>query len=355
MPVSPNQLVSMWRDVLSLSNVKPNENVLVLTSSHSNPELIDAATRAAVDLKAKVARLDLQPTWHIAEGRSDATTIDGLSAIEGHPLAIAAMKSADLVIDLLWLIHSAAQKEVLGSGTRMLLAYEPPEVLARVMPSEDDRRRVLAAREAYSRGKRIRITSKAGTDLSADIGNYPITAEYGLADQPGRWDHWPSGFVARQTNTGTASGKVVLAVGDIILPFNSYVQSDIHLTIDKGMITKIEGGFDADYLREYMKDFNDPNAYTVSHLGWGLQPKARWTALGMNDKSRTYGMEARAFYGNFLFSTGPTPGRPTPCHLDIPMRNCSFFVDNEPMVIDGDVVPADQKVSRPKSLSSQVI
>lgn len=347
MPVSPTQLVSMWREVLSLSKVMPDEKVLVLTSSHSNPELIDAATRAAVDLKAKVARLDLQPTWHVAEGRSDATTIDGLSAIEGHDLAISAMKAADLVIDLLWLIHSPAQKDVLASGTRMLLAYEPPEVLARVMPSEDDRRRVLAAREAYSRGKRIRITSKAGTDLAADIGDYPITAEYGFVDQPGRWDHWPSGFVARQTNRDTARGKVVLAPGDIILPFNSYVQSEIQLTIEDGHIVAIEGGFDADYLREYMKDFNDPNAYTVSHLGWGLQPKARWTALGMNDKSQTYGMEARAFYGNFLFSTGPSPGRPSPCHLDIPMRRCSFFVDNEPMVIDGNVIPPDQKVAGP--------
>lgn len=347
MPVSPTQLVSMWREVLSLSKVMPDEKVLVLTSSHSNPELIDAATRAAVDLKAKVARLDLQPTWHVAEGRSDATTIDGLSAIEGHDLAISAMKAADLVIDLLWLIHSPAQKDVLASGTRMLLAYEPPEVLARVMPSEHDRRRVLAAREAYSRGKRIRITSKAGTDLAADIGDYPITAEYGFVDQPGRWDHWPSGFVARQPNRDTARGKVVLAPGDIILPFNSYVQSEIQLTIEDGRVVAIEGGFDADYLREYMKDFNDPNAYTVSHLGWGLQPKARWTALGMNDKSQTYGMEARAFYGNFLFSTGPSPGRPSPCHLDIPMRRCSFFVDNEPMVIDGNVIPADQKVAGP--------
>lgn len=138
----------------------------------------------------------------------------------------------------------------------------------------------------------------------------------------------------------------MLVPGDIILPFNTYVQSNIDLTVKDGAITKIEGGFEAEYLREYMKDFNDKNAYTISHLGWGLQPKARWTALGMNDKSRTFGMEARAFYGNFLFSTGPTAGKPTPCHLDIPMRNCNFFIDNEPMVLAGDVIPHDQKIAR---------
>jgi 2,5-dihydroxypyridine 5,6-dioxygenase len=347
MPVSTFQVAAMWREVLTLCEVRPNEKVLVVTSDHSNPVLIDGATRAAADLGAKVARLDLPPTWHIAENRSDATTIDGISAIEGHDLAIGAMKAADLVVDLIWLIHSPAQKEILKTGTRMLLAYEPPEVLARVMPSKDDRRRVLAAHRAYSRGKRIRITSDAGTDLVADIGDSPVTAEYGFADAPSRWDHWPSGFVARVTNAGSASGRVVLAPGDIILPFNTYVQSSVYLTIEAGAITNIDGEFDAEYLREYMKDFSDKNAYTVSHLGWGLQPKARWTALGMNDKSQTFGMEARAFYGNFLFSTGPTAGKPTPCHLDIPMRRCSFFVDDEPMVLTGEVVPDDQKVGRP--------
>ena len=117
MPLSPVQIASLWKEVLTLSKVRPGEKVLVLTSSHSNPALIDGAMRAAADLEAKVARLDLLPTWHVAEGRSDATTIDGLSAIEGHDLAINALKAADMVVDLLWLIHSPAQKEVLRSGT----------------------------------------------------------------------------------------------------------------------------------------------------------------------------------------------------------------------------------------------
>ena len=27
----------------------------------------------------------------------------------------------------------------------------------------------------------------------------------------------------------------------------------------------------------------------------------------------------------------------TACHLDIPMRNCSLFLDDEPMVLNGDI------------------
>ena len=57
--------------------------------------------------------------------------------------------------------------------------------------------------------------------------------------------------------------------------------------------------------------------------------------------------DGRAFYGNFLFSTGPniTGGgtRGVPCHLDIPLRGPSVWVDERQMVKDGEVLPEDQR------------
>ncbi len=58
-------------------------------------------------------------------------------------------------------------------------------------------------------------------------------------------------------------------------------------------------------LRDYMETFNDPEGYAISHIGWGLQPRARWSTLGLYDREATIGMDARAFEGNFLFSLGP--------------------------------------------------
>jgi 2,5-dihydroxypyridine 5,6-dioxygenase len=300
--------------------------------------------RAATDLGATVVRLDIEPNWDLFEVGTDPTVVSGQSPIDNNPMALAAMKAADLVVDLVFMLFTPGQKEVLASGTRILLAYDTPEVLVRVAPTMDDRRRVLAAASAYGTGSQIRVTSAAGTDLRARIGQHPVAAEYGFADEPGRWDHWPSGFVARHADDDSAEGQVVLAPGDIILPFKSYVQTSIVLTIEKGFVTRISGDRDADFLKAYVDGFQDGAAFGVSHLGWGLQPRARWTSLGLYDKAQTIGMEARSFYGNFLFSTGPSASRHTPAHLDIPMRRCSFFVDDLPMVLDGDVVPEDQRV-----------
>jgi 2,5-dihydroxypyridine 5,6-dioxygenase len=133
----------------------------------------------------------------------------------------------------------------------------------------------------------------------------------------------------------------VVAPGDVILPFKTYVQSPIELTIEAGRIRDIRGsGVDAELVREYMANFEDPDAYGLAHIGWGMNEHAKWSALATD--RRGHGMELRGFYGNVLFSTGPNTqvGGPnnTHCHLDIPMRTCSLFLDDKPIIVDGDIV-----------------
>ena len=48
-------------------------------------------------------------------------------------------------------------------------------------------------------------------------------------------------------------GKIVLAPGDVLLPFNTYVQTPVEITIEQGFIRDIRGGagssgLDADLL-----------------------------------------------------------------------------------------------------------
>ena len=56
----------------------------------------------------------------------------------------------------------------------------------------------------------------------------------------------------------------------------------------------------------------------------------------------TTGQDARSFEGNFLFSLGPNNeaggSRTTPCHLDIPLRNCTVALDDIVVVRDGKVI-----------------
>jgi 2,5-dihydroxypyridine 5,6-dioxygenase len=71
---------------------------------------------------------------------------------------------------------------------------EPPEILARIIPCEDDKRRVMACDRRLRSAKTMKITSTAGTNLVIPIGQFPTLPEYRFADELGHWDHWPSGL-----------------------------------------------------------------------------------------------------------------------------------------------------------------
>lgn len=349
MPISDDFRIENWKEVLRLCLLQAGESVIVLTGESSHPQNVEDAMRASLALGASVFRLDLPPRAPRGPLGGDRTTFLGVTPLTGNRLATETLKGASLVLDLMGLLHSPEQLEILAAGTRMLMVVEPPPILAQMVPVADDKRRVMAADRLLRSAKTMRVTSKAGTDLTVRLGQFKPVAEYGFADEPGHWDHWPSGFITTWPDEGSADGRMVIDAGDMLFPFKTYVSSPIEIEVREGRIRSIHGGFDATYLRRHIEAYRDPDALAVAHLGWGLQPKAKWTALGMRDKSQSLGMDGRAYYGNFLFSTGPNAeaggSNSSPCHVDIPMAGCSVTVDGTPVTVDGDVVAPDQRVA----------
>jgi 2,5-dihydroxypyridine 5,6-dioxygenase len=342
MPVSDYQLIEAWKQVLTLSKLEAGQTVTILTSANTHPQTLSAALVATQSLGAIVNRLDLPPVNGEKALSRDPLAYLGTTPLTGNRAAIAALKESDLVLDLMTLLFSPEQLDILKSGTKILLAVEPPEVLTRLVPTLADRERVLNARARLAASRTMHVTSPAGTDLRCPLGEFEPIAEYGFVDEPGRWDHWPSGFTLTFPDEGGATGRIVIDRGDILLPQKRYVQDAIELTVERGYATRIEGGVDAALLRDYMETFGDPEAYAISHIGWGLQPRARWSTLGLYDREASIGMDARAYEGNFLFSLGPNNEaggtRTTACHIDIPLRGCMVSLDGHAVVRDGKVL-----------------
>ncbi|WP_321867802.1 M29 family metallopeptidase [Paraburkholderia tropica] len=341
MAISDFQLIEAWKEVLTLSKLERGQTVTILTSASTHPQTLSCALIATQSMGAIVNRLDLPPINGEKGFSRDSLAYLGTTPLTGNNAAIAALKNSDLVLDLMTLLFSPEQHDILKSGTRILLAVEPPEVLVRLVPTLADRARVLAATGKMKAARQMRVVSDAGTNLTCPMGDFPAIAEYGFVDEPGRWDHWPSGFALTFPNDRSAHGTIVIDRGDILLPQKHYVSEPITLSVEGGYAVRIEGGTDAALLRDYMETFNDPEGYAISHIGWGLQPRARWSTLGLYDREATIGMDARAFEGNFLFSLGPNNegggDRTTTCHIDIPLRHCTVSLDNEVVVSNGRV------------------
>ncbi|MEA2737655.1 MAG: 2,5-dihydroxypyridine 5,6-dioxygenase, partial [Acetobacteraceae bacterium] len=312
-----------WNRVLTLSALRADEQVVIVDRWAGPGCYKNVAAMACEQLGASVVYVEVPDP-----DRLPASVVPLLNA-------------ADLVIDLVF-IHDSRIHAARETGTRVLLVLEPPEILERLIPTPNDKAAALHAVERIRAARHMHVTSPAGTDLCFEIGQYRVNCQYGYADTPGRWDQWPGAFVSTFANDGSGDGRVVFDRGDMMFPFHRYFGERVELEIEAGWIRHISGGYEADLLRSYMERYESPDVYALSHLGWGLSRNARWETLAQYPSNTIEGQDGRAFAGNFLFSTGPnaTGGgtRKTPCHVDMPMRNCTVRLDGTPVVVDGKLV-----------------
>lgn len=339
-------LVELFLEELRLCKVHEGERVAILNAGTEFADYVQALQKAASRLGAQVFNVNVQrdtPLKAAIQGRHPFTHQD---------LVLGMLKQCDMVIDLVGLLFSREQLDMQRAGVRILRIMEPPHVLRAMFPTPELAKRVELSREMMMKGSLIHITSKYGTDIRYEIGDYPVMSEYGYTDEPGRWDHFPSGFSFTQGNDGAIEGTVVLRPGDILAAFKRYLQTEIVLTVERGYVTRIEGdGMDADLMRTYMASFDDPRAYAISHIGWGMNDAARWYHMAATRQLHAeHIMNALSFYGNVLFSLGPNTelggDNDTPCHMDIPMRGCSLTLDGVEILRDGDVVHPDLRVAQ---------
>ncbi|HHW37001.1 MAG TPA: hypothetical protein GXX18_07165 [Bacillales bacterium] len=344
------QLTKLFCDELVLCGVQEGEFVVVASQAESREGYVDAFLAAIESLGAYGVNLQFPGIRHAHLPYSGRQTQDIDIFIDSVPQAMETLKKADMVVDVTaeGLVHTKARAITLGNGARMLMVWEKPEILERMFPRESLRKRVENSIDMLKQTKTMRVTSNAGTDISVSLAsNTPIIGQYGYTDQPGRWDHFAGGFAAFYPIEESVNGRIVLDAGDILLPLNRYVASPIDITIKNGLITDIKGeGLDVELFKKYFKSWNDKEVYYTSHFGWGLDETALWEALSFYG-SETYGMDARAFAGNFMWSTGPNARvkRYTKCHYDIPMRNCTIALDSKEIIKEGTIIEPSLKLS----------
>jgi 2,5-dihydroxypyridine 5,6-dioxygenase len=346
--INPAKLAFLFKKQFEMCKVKPGETVACVSDLSTRREYIEAAFAAAESLGGDVYEMCVNsiPSW----------TKVGVPTIGKCKGTLEAMKAADIVVIFHVPLFTKWLKEVMDTGTRVLMIIDAPDDLEQLMAPPDLKSALKYAEERYRKTREVRVMSEAGTDFTYSCGEYPVMVQWGYADEPGHFDHWGAGHIHTFPNERSAKGVVVIQPGDIIiLPYCRYVQDPIRLEIEDGFITKLEGGLDAKLMRDWLDDgkanAGDRDPYAISHLGWGLNPQARWYGLAMNgDAPERHRASARVFAGNFLFSTGPNSQgggkRTTRGHYDVPMRDCTVMLDNEVIIDKGKVTDPKMRVER---------
>lgn len=339
MSIAEADLLPLFRRELEMCRLGPGEVVGIYSEGGVRDDYARAFARAAAGLGAGSFHIDLPAATGKAlrsgiGGRADGR---GLSSV---PAAVTAFKEADLMVDLMLILFEPELEEIKHAGTRVISCVEPPEVLMRMFPTEDQRRRSEEALASMRAASTAHVTSAAGTDVVYEFGELVPFCQYGYSDEAGRWDQFPSTFVVHCPNPDGTNGRVVLGPGDIIWPFGRFIDDVIDIRVEDGYVTSIEGGSDALLLRDAIRRGDDRRASAISHIGWGVNEHARWDSVISNP--HVIGMENRSYAGAVMFATGPNTEfggiNGTPCHFDIPMRNCSLYLDDALIIDAGRIV-----------------
>lgn len=329
-------LVGLFREGLKQSRLQAGETAIIYCDTLTNPNYPAAFLAAAKDLGAVA--------FQIVQPAIPAETGQGPGRAKPSPLIGEAMKSADLVVDVSigGMLYSMDQDAILAAKTRILRVREPDDCLLRLFPNEDVRARSRRGGERLAAARRIRITSPEGTDLVMDKADRRIHLQYGMAEEPGRWDHWPTGMVCTTPVEDTVEGTLVVGRASLIFPFERYVAEPMTLKFQKGVVTSIEGGADAITLREYLWSSAETNRRRLAHVGWGTDHRARWDVLSFRGADGGGGAEARSIYGGVLLALGENRDlggqNAASVHCDIALRRARMELDGVAVVEDGRIL-----------------
>ena len=331
--------IEMFSSVFGLCKLEPGDTAAVVSETQSRELNVHLAELGLHRLGVKVFHVKLVSP--VQDGPVPVRSTGASNAIQGLEPVVAALGASTIVVDCTveGLLHAPELPRILKGGARLLMvSNEHPDVLERLVPDPDITPKVKTGIRMLSEAAQMTVKSDAGSDLTIDVTDTRGAGVWGYCDRPGHVAHWPGGLVLCFPKAGSVNGKLVMNAGDVNLTFKRYLESPVTLTIEKDYVTEIGGsGLDADLFREYIAAWDDPEAYAVSHVGWGMNPSARWDALAMYDKRDVNGTELRAFAGNFLYSTGAneTAKRFTLGHFDLPIRKCTIALDGSVVVAKG--------------------
>ena len=331
--------IAAFCEIFDKCAVKRGDTAAILSETQSRPLTVHLAELALLQIGARPFHL-VVPTprnRHPVPVRSTGAS----EAIGGLEPLVSALSQAGFVVDctLEGLMHARETPKILKAGARILvISNEHPEALERLMPDTALETRVRNAAKMLRTATRMRVISAAGTALDIDLRGASTVGVWGWTDRSGTLAHWPGGLVVSFPKANTVNGVLVLDRGDVNLTFKRYLEAPIRLKLEGDFITSIDGeGTDAEIMRTYLAAWGNREAYAVAHVGFGMNPRARYEALTMYDQRDTNGTEIRAVSGNFLFSTGANEfaGRYTAGHFDIPVMRTTILVDDTVVVRAG--------------------
>lgn len=316
-PVSVGDVAGrVVRDYLGIA---AGERFVIVVDDETERRIPDELARHARDVGADPVVIRINP-------RSRSGT-------EPPAPAAAAMAAADVVLCAAStsIYHTRAKADAQRAGVRGVFNAPHRAEAWRTGAMTADffaiRRRAERLADLLRATRHIRVTSPAGTDLTAVIeGREPMAWLTGICRSPGEVSALPGGEVSLPPVEGTAEGVVVWErIASDLGPLSEPVRIDVR----KGRAVAVEGGQAATQLRGILAEVRD--ADNIGEIGIGLNPLAR-IGLGITESKKALGTVHVA-----LGDSANEYGGLVECevHLDGLVMDPTIEFDGRAVIVDG--------------------
>jgi hypothetical protein len=308
--------------------LKKGEQVLVLADSETDDALVQAFASAAYFFDAEPTILITPPSFKEIEKLPSKIALKALEATDvyipmtptsGHSVhatEVAKLKwDGKLRMFIIGGWHGGGMEDALDAirNHNYEKIYEVTSKVANVM----------------SAGKRIHVTTPAGTDFTASIEDIPCRVAAGICRKMGESGCIPAGEAWSGPAEGTSNGVIVL--NSTIMNICEKPEGPkvpVKLTIKDGRVVKIEGGEEADKLRAIIKSVK--NADNLAEVSVGTNHHLKHSGRVLNDKRR-YGTMHIAL-GQNTYQIYPKGTVECDVHIDAVLLNPTFEVDGRTIV-----------------------
>ncbi len=228
------------------------------------------------------------------------------------------------------LTHTDARRNSSAKGARV--ATFPgitKDVMIRGMNADYNKISKLSIhlKKILEKGKKIRVTAPAGTDISFDIAGRTAFASKGLFHKKGESGNLPTGETFLAPVEGTSNG--VFVVDGSMAGLGLIKNANIRIEVEKGFAEKISGGALAKKLNGQLNKVGR-QARSIAEFGIGTNDSAKLSGVLLEDE-KVMGTIHIALGNNV--SMGGTVN--VPLHLDGVIKKPTVYLDEKVIMKDG--------------------
>jgi|LSQX01.3.fsa_nt_gb leucyl aminopeptidase (aminopeptidase T) len=253
---------------------------------------------------------------------------------EPPPMVAKAMLEAQVIIlaTSKSLSHTRARKEANRRGARVAsMPGLTAPVMARTLSGGYGELEARCRKYArfLTEAAQVRLTTPAGTDLTFSLQGREAFADSGMLQAPGSFGNLPAGEAFIAPLEGTAAGTLVV---DGSMAGIGLIQSPIVMKVEKGLVVEIEGGQEADRLKELVDRFG-PAARNIAELGIGLNDQAVLSGIVLEDEKVLGTVHVALGDNSTIGGTVEVPS-----HLDGVLLQPSLWLDGRKILEKGNLL-----------------